>query len=77
MSVGARCSGEDREMETTRVCDYSTGKTLAGVASDELAYESAKAGSTGAVGAYLDEAGIWQWVDESDSRRTHTVYVEV
>lgn len=58
------------------MCDYKTGETLKGEASVRLVEESREAGETGAVGAYLNNAGVWQWVDESDSQRTHIVYIK-
>lgn len=65
------------EVSPVRVCDYQTGATLDGAPSERLRNESAAERSgTGAVGAYRDDAGVWQWCDESDARRTHVVYVE-
>lgn len=67
-----------------RVCNYQTGETLPGTASDELVAASEAEGSTGAVPAYRDADGVWQYVAPSqvDHYRTQlreevvTVYIE-
>ncbi len=65
--------------ETTmaNVMDYQTGAKLDGEASEELAERSAEAGDTGAVAAYRDNDGVWQYVREyeveSSRRRGHDV----
>ena len=50
---------------------------MPGLASEELARESADAGDTGAVPAYRDEAGVWQYVpaDQRDAYRARGVEV--
>lgn len=55
----------------TTVMDYQTGAELDGDASDTLAERSAEAGDTGAVAAYRDDEGMWQYVreDEVESAR--------
>lgn len=68
----------------TRVMDYDSGDTLDGDVSDELRDESAAADPTGAVPAYRDDAGTWQYVAPSQvehARRNlcqdvRTVWVE-
>lgn len=52
------------EKKTQRVCDYSTGDLLTGTASAELISQSAKV-ETGAVPAYRDVQGVWQYVEPS------------
>lgn len=52
-------------MSQTRVMDYETGRAMAGRASDELVAASAEAEPTGAVPAYRDERGEWQYVQPS------------
>ena len=66
-----------------RVYAYQGGEQLDGYPSEELATMSAQAVPMGAVKAYRDAGGEWQWVDASDvSRPMHahhdilTVYVE-
>ena len=51
------------------VRNYDTGSTLPGTASETLARESAAAEPTGAVPAYRDAAGVWQYVAPSDIER--------
>jgi hypothetical protein len=66
-----------------RVVGYDSNETLEGTASAELIKES-RAVETGAVGAYRDDAGVWQYVaqDREDFVRTHdrrevvTVWIE-
>ena len=53
--------------KTATVRNYHTGETLEGRPSRELARESAAEQSgTGAVGARLDDRGVWQYVSESE-----------
>lgn len=71
-------------MTTYRVMDYDTGSSLRGAPSAELVERSAEADPTGAVPAYRDEAGVWQYVQPSmveQYERTQrldiiTVYIE-
>jgi hypothetical protein len=71
-------------MSAARVMGYDDGAMLVGAASAQLIAESAAAEPTGAVPAYLDEAGVWQYVAPSQAAHyeTHlhtpitTVYVE-
>lgn len=71
-------------MSAARVMGYDDGSLLAGLASERLVAESAAAGPTGAVPAYRDDAGVWQYVEPSQVTHyeTHlrtpitTVYVE-
>lgn len=65
------------------VLDYDTVNVLEGVPSDELVAASDAAGDTGAVPAYRDVDGVWQYVAPSMRdqyrRMGHdviTVYVE-
>jgi hypothetical protein len=65
------------------VNDYQTGAELDGDASETLAARSAEAGDTGAVPAYRDEDGVWQYVrpDEVEQARrqgrdVRTVWVQ-
>lgn len=60
---------------THRVYNYITGMELDGTPSLELIEASESAGDTGAVGAYRDENGVWQYVEEGSRFGTHTVYV--
>ena len=67
---------------TITIRDYDTAYRLDGDVSDDLVRESAAAGATGAVGAYLD-GGTWQFCAEQDTalRRSQghdvrIVYVE-
>lgn len=68
-------------MRTVR--SYDTGVRLVGTPSDELAARSAEV-DTGAVAAYRDDAGVWQYVPDAqvDHYRRNlrcdvvTVYVE-
>ena len=70
---------------THRVMNYQTGDSLTGRPSAELIAESeAESSGTGAVPAYRDESGVWQYVEPSDedrmSRLGHdviTVWTEV
>lgn len=49
----------------TKVMSYNDASTLRGTASDELVRESESASPTGAVSAYRDQAGVWQYVSPS------------
>ena len=49
------------------VRNFTTGEILSGNASAELVRESEAAAPTGAVMAYRDEAGVWQYVAERDA----------
>lgn len=51
---------------TTKVMSYETGDELSGTPSDRLVRESARAGDTGAVAAYRDTYGVWQYVPEHE-----------
>lgn len=63
---------------------YDDGSPLAGVPSDVLVRESARAGQTGAVGAYRDTSGVWQYVPDAAKSQYErhlgltvtTVYIE-
>jgi hypothetical protein len=44
------------------VYSYDTGAILNGIASAELVHESEVAEPTGAVPAFCDAAGVWQYV---------------
>lgn len=74
---------EDDEADY-RVCDYDTGDRLDGEPSDELINESLAADPTGAVSAYQDAEGVWQYVPPSQvdfytrqrKEEVITVYVE-
>ena len=65
------------------VMDYETAEVLAGRASAELIEQSEHAEPTGAVPAYRDGNGVWQYVAPSDvehfrrnlGTETQTVYV--
>jgi hypothetical protein len=66
------------------VRSYVTGETLEGTASEGLAEASAAEGPVGAVDAYRDDEGVWQYVREDRAaderargRRVCTVYVEL
>lgn len=69
---------------TYTVMDYDTGNSLDGEASAELIAASLAEGETGAVPAYRDAQGVWQYV--APFERAHyrdrlretvvTVYVE-
>jgi hypothetical protein len=59
---GART--EDETMMTA-VMSYETAETLEGGASEELVRESEAAEPTGAVPAYRDTDGVWQYVAPS------------
>jgi hypothetical protein len=48
------------------VYDYQSGEQLAGSASPDLTARSRAAGPTGAVPAYRDERGVWQYVQPQD-----------
>ena len=71
-------------MRAARVMGYDDGAVLVGAPSAQLVAESAAAGPTGAVPAYRDDAGVWQYVEPSQVTHyeTHlrtpitTVYVE-
>lgn len=45
--------------------NYVTGSSVEGTASEELETRSAAEEPTGAVPAYRDEAGVWQYVQPS------------
>lgn len=68
----------------TNVMSYESAARLSGTASEELVAQSEAAAPTGAVPAYRDEAGVWQYVAPSqvDHYRSQlredvvTVYVE-
>lgn len=55
------------------VMDYGSGAPLEGEPSVELALRSAAAGDSGAVAAYRDADGVWQYVADSQvgHARTH------
>ena len=68
---------------TMSVNDYQTGTALDGEASETLAERSAEACDTGAVAAYRDDDGVWQYVREDEmasarrrGREVRTVWVE-
>lgn len=69
---------------STKVMSYETGEELSGTPSDLLVRESARAGDTGAVAAYRDADGVWQYVPEHEAdhyarqlgKDVVTVYVE-
>lgn len=69
---------------TATVHNYDDASTLSGTASELLIEMSEEAAPTGAVPAYLDEQGAWQYVAPSqvDHYRNHrgvdvlTVYVD-
>lgn len=69
---------------TYRVYSYDSGDLLVGAPSDELIAASEGAGDTGAVPAYRDDAGVWQYVQPSQVEHyrrnlrieTQTVYIE-
>lgn len=48
------------------VYSYDSGKRLPGIPSDDLVEASRDEGSTGAVPAYRDADGVWQYVQPSD-----------
>ena len=52
-----------------RVNDMVTGETLTGTPSAALIEASEAEGETGAVAAYLDDAGVWQYVQTGDESR--------
>ncbi len=64
--------------------DYDTSALLEGECSAELARQSAEAAPTGAVPAYRDSDGVWQYVEPSQvehyernlGESVRTVYVE-
>lgn len=70
------------------VFDYVSGEALEGAASDALTEASAEAAATGsgagAVAAYMDGSGVWQYVREDEQsfhreihgRDVRTVWVE-
>lgn len=65
------------------VTQYKTGERLAGTPSDELVEQSLAASPTGAVNAYCDGSGVWQYVAQHDIGAPRfagleilTVYVE-
>lgn len=66
------------------VMDYETADPLPGELSAELVAESHEAAPTGAVLAYLDDEGVWQYVmpmlrslhEEHLRHHVRTVYVE-
>jgi hypothetical protein len=49
-----------------RVSDYQSGDSLPGRPSSELVEASLSEGPTGAVSAYRDESGVWQYVEHSE-----------
>jgi hypothetical protein len=51
------------------VSNYQSGSTLIGKPSAELVKESLAVGATGAVPAYADANGVWQYVSPSDVAR--------
>jgi hypothetical protein len=66
------------------VLDYDTADRLDGSASEELVEQSVAAEPTGAVAAYRDDDGSWQYVPDCDVERmrrlgcdVQTVYVEL
>ena len=67
-----------------RAVAYETGARIEGTPSPELVRESNAAAPTGAVPAYRDENGVWQYVEPSQVEHYRrnlrvevvTVYVE-
>lgn len=60
-----------------RVTDYDTGSRVHGTASAELVEQSEAASPTGAVPAYRDDAGVWQYVQPSQVEQTRRLGYEV
>jgi hypothetical protein len=68
----------------SKVMDYDSGDELEGTPSEELVGESEAVVDTGAVGAYRDDDGVWQYVPQHDedrqrrhlARQIRTVWVE-
>lgn len=67
-----------------RVSDYQSGDSLPGKPSSDLVEASLSEGPTGAVSAYRDESGVWQYVEHSEvehyrrnlREKVRTVFVE-
>ena len=56
---------ESEEIAPACVMSYADASTLDGIPSAELVHESERAGDTGAVPAYRDDDGVWQYVQPS------------
>jgi len=75
---------EDDEDGEETVYDYDTNEALEGAPSEELIEQSDSASPTGAVPAYRDDDGVWQYVAPSEVEHyrrnlrieTRTVYTQ-